>query len=224
MIPLAIDAEDIRVSLQVAGLATLICIVVGLPMAWLLARHRFRGRMLVEVVVTLPLLLPPTVVGYYLLRALGRGSTVGRYLEDELGISIVFTWYGAALAAAVVSIPFLIRTSQAAFEAVDPELEGVAQTLGRSKFGTFWAITFPLAARGIAAGIALAFARAIGEFGATVVVAGNIPGKTRTLPISVYDAVQAGDIDRANLTALLLVGISVASLLVFSWSLLLVRR
>jgi molybdate transport system permease protein len=221
---LAIQPDDIRVSLQVAGLATIICIVVGLPMAWLLARHQFRGRTLVEVVVTLPLLLPPTVVGYYLLRALGRGSPVGRFLEDDLGVSIVFTWYGAALAAAIVSIPFLIRTSQSAFEAVDPELEGVAQTLGRGRLGIFWAITFPLAARGIAAGVVLAFARAIGEFGATVVVAGNIPGRTRTLPISVYDAVQAGDIDRANLTALLLVGISVTSLLVFSWTLLLVRR
>jgi len=198
--------------------------VVGLPIAWLLARHQFRGRTVIEVVVTLPLLLPPTVVGYYLLRAFGRGSPLGRFLEDDLGVSIVFTWYGAALAAAIVSIPFLIRTSQSAFEAVDPELEGVAQTLGRGRLGIFWAITLPLAARGIAAGVVLAFARAIGEFGATVVVAGNIPGRTRTLPISVYDAVQAGDIDRANLTALLLVGISVASLLLFSWSLLLVRR
>ncbi|HEU0073106.1 MAG TPA: molybdate ABC transporter permease subunit [Dehalococcoidia bacterium] len=221
---LPIEPDDIRVSLQVAGLATMICIVVGLPIAWLLARHQFRGRTVIEVVVTLPLLLPPTVVGYYLLRAFGRGSPLGRFLEDDLGVSIVFTWYGAALAAAIVSIPFLIRTSQSAFEAVDPELEGVAQTLGRGRLGIFWAITLPLAARGIAAGVVLAFARAIGEFGATVVVAGNIPGRTRTLPISVYDAVQAGDIDRANLTALLLVGISVASLLLFSWSLLLVRR
>ena len=220
----AIQPEDIRVSLQVAGLSTLICIVVGLPLAWLLARYRFRGRMLLEIAVTLPLVLPPTVVGYYLLRALGRGSTVGRFLEDELGLSVVFTWYGAALAAAIVSIPFLIRTAQAAFELVDPELEQVAQTLGRSRLGVFRAITFPLAARGIAAGIALAFARAIGEFGATVVLAGNIPGKTRTLPISVYDAVQAGDIARANATALVLIGISLASLLVFSWSLVLVRR
>jgi molybdate transport system permease protein len=219
-----IDAADVRVSLQVACLATLLCIVAGLPLAWLLARYRFPGRALLEIAVTLPLVLPPTVVGYYLLRALGRGSQVGRFLEDELGVSIVFTWYGAALAAAIVSIPFLIRTCQSAFEAVDPELEGVAQTLGRSRFGVFWAITFPLASRGIAAGIALAFARAIGEFGATVVIAGNIPGKTRTLPISVYDAVQAGDIDRANVTALLLIGISLASLLVFSWSIFLVRR
>lgn len=220
----AIQPEDIRVSLQVAGLSTLICIVVGLPLAWLLARYRFRGRVLLEIAVTLPLVLPPTVVGYYLLRALGRGSTVGRFLEDELGLSVVFTWYGAALAAAIVSIPFLIRTAQAAFELVDPELEQVAQTLGRSRLGVFRAITLPLAARGIAAGIALAFARAIGEFGATVVLAGNIPGKTRTLPISVYDAVQAGDIARANATALVLIGISLASLLVFSWSLVLVRR
>ena len=220
----AIQAEDVRVSLQVAGLATLLCIVAGLPLAWVLARHRFPGRTLLEIAVTLPLVLPPTVVGYYLLRALGRGSPAGRFLEDELGISIVFTWYGAALAAAIVSIPFLIRASQSAFEAVDPELERVAQTLGRSRLGVFRAITLPLAARGIAAGVALAFARAIGEFGATVVLAGNIPGKTRTLPISVYDAVQAGDIDRANVTALLLIGISLVSLLVFSWSIVLVRR
>jgi molybdate transport system permease protein len=220
----AIQAEDVRVSLQVAGLATLICIFAGLPLAWVLARHRFPGRNLLEIAVTLPLVLPPTVVGYYLLRGLGRGSPVGRFLEDEVGLSIVFTWYGAAIAAAIVSIPFLIRTSQSAFEAVDPELERVAQTLGRSRVGVFRAITLPLAARGIAAGIALAFARAIGEFGATVVLAGNIPGKTRTLPISVYDAVQAGDIDRANVTALLLIGISIVSLLVFSWSIVLVRR
>jgi molybdate transport system permease protein len=220
----AIQPDDIRVSLQVAGLATLICVLLGLPLAWLLARHRFPGRTLVEILVTLPLVLPPTVVGYYLLRGLGRGSAPGRFLEDELGLSLVFTWYGAAIAAAIVSIPFLVRTSQAAFELVDPELEQVAQTLGRSRLGVFWAITLPLAARGIFAGIALAFARAIGEFGATVVVAGNIPGETRTLPISVYDAVQAGDIDRANATALVLIGISLASLLAFSWSMLLVRR
>ena len=220
----ALQPEDIRVSVQVAGLATLLCVIAGLPLAWVLARHRFPGRTLLEIAVTVPLVLPPTVVGYYLLRALGRSSPVGRFLEEELGISIVFTWYGAALAAAIVSIPFLIRTAQSAFEAVDPELERVAQTLGRSRLGVFRAITLPLAARGIAAGVALAFARAIGEFGATVVLAGNIPGKTRTLPISVYDAVQAGDIDRANVTALLLIGISLLSLLVFSWSIVLVRR
>jgi molybdate transport system permease protein len=136
----------------------------------------------------------------------------------------VFSWVGAALAAMVVSIPFLIRTAQSAFESVDPVLEKVAETLGRGRFDVFRLITLPLAGRGIAAGVALAFARAIGEFGATIVVAGNIAGETRTLPISVYDAVQAGDTERANATALLLIGISVTSLLVFSWSTRLLRR
>jgi molybdate transport system permease protein len=220
----ALPAEDIQVSLKVAGLATLLCVAIGLPLAWALARYRFRGRMALEAMVTLPLVLPPTVVGYYMLEALGRGSPLGRFLEDELGVRFVFSWVGAALAATIVSIPFLIRTAQSAFEAVDPALERVAMTLGRTRVDVFRLITLPLAIRGIAAGIALAFARAIGEFGATVVVAGNIPGETRTLPISVYDAVQAGDTARANETALLLIGISLASLLVFGWSTRLVRR
>lgn len=216
--------DDIRVSMQVAGLSTVLCIALGLPLAWVLARYRFKGRALLEALVILPLVLPPTVVGYYMLRALGRGSPVGSFLEEELGLRFVFSWVGAALAAMVVSIPFLIRTAQSAFESVDPVLEKVAETLGRGRFDVFRLITLPLAGRGIAAGVALAFARAIGEFGATIVVAGNIAGETRTLPISVYDAVQAGDTERANATALLLIGISVTSLLVFSWSTRLLRR
>ena len=220
----AIDASDIIITLQVATLATLLSIVVGTPLAWVLARYRFRGRALVEALTTLPLVLPPTVVGYYLLRALGRSSALGRFLEEDLGVRLVFTWQGAAIAAAVLSAPLLIRTAQSAFEQVDPELERVAATLGRSRIGVFFSITLPLAMRGVAAGIALAFARAAGEFGATVMVAGNIPGETRTLPIAVYDAVQAGDIARANATALLLVSISLACLLLFSWSTLRFRR
>jgi len=220
----AIDASDIIITLQVATLATLLSIVVGVPLAWVLARYRFRGRAIVEALTTLPLVLPPTVVGYYLLRALGRSSASGRFLEDDLGVRLVFTWQGAAIAAAILSMPLLIRTAQSAFEQVDPELEQVAATLGRSRVSVFFSITLPLAMRGVAAGIALAFARAAGEFGATMMVAGNIPGKTRTLPIAIYDAVQAGDIARANATALLLVGISLACLLLFSWTTLLFRR
>ena len=221
---IGVPFDDIRVSMQVAGLSTVLCIALGLPLAWVLARYRFKGRALLEALVILPLVLPPTVVGYYMLRALGRGSPVGSFLEEELGLRFVFSWVGAALAAMVVSIPFLIRTAQSAFESVDPVLEKVAETLGRGRFDVFRLITLPLAGRGIAAGVALAFARAIGEFGATIVVAGNIAGETRTLPISVYDAVQAGDTERANATALLLIGISVTSLLVFSWSTRLLRR
>jgi molybdate transport system permease protein len=220
----AIDPADVRITMQVATLATLLCIVVGMPIAWGLARYRFRGRALVEALVTLPLIMPPTVVGYYLLRSLGQGSPIGRFLSDELGVRLVFTWYGAALAAAVLSVPLLIRTAQAAFEQVDPELERVAATLGRSPVAVFFSVTLPLSVRGVSAGIALAFARASGEFGATVMVAGNIPGETRTLPISVYDAVQAGDSARANETALLLIFMTLVSLLIFSWATLLIRR
>ncbi len=220
----AIDASDVIITLQVATLATLLSVVAGTPLAWILARYRFRGRAIVEALTTLPLVLPPTVVGYYLLRALGRSSAFGRFLEEGLGVRLVFTWQGAAIAAAVLSAPLLIRTAQSAFEQVDPELERVAATLGRSRVGVFFSITLPLAMRGVAAGIALAFARAAGEFGATVMVAGNIPGETRTLPIAVYDAVQAGDIARANATALLLVSISLTCLLLFSWSTLRFRR
>lgn len=211
----SIHPDDVRISLQVAGLATLLCIVVGVPLAWALARYRFRGHDLVTAVVTLPLVLPPTVVGYYLLRAFGRTSPLGRFLEHELGVRLVFTWEGAALGAAVLSAPLLIRTAQAAFESVDRELERVAATLGRSRLEIFFTVTLPLAMRGVAAGVALAFARALGEFGATVMIAGNIPGKTRTMSVSVYDAVQAGDLARANATALLLLGISLVSLLAF---------
>lgn len=212
----AIDPTDVRITLQVAGLATALCIAGGIPLAWTLARLRFPGRGLVEALVTLPLVLPPTVAGYYLLRGLGRSSPLGRFLEDDLGTSLVFTWQGAAIGAAILSAPLLIRTAQTAFEQVDPELERVAATLGRSRLAIFATVTFPLAVRGIGAGVALAFARAAGEFGATVMVAGNIPGKTRTLSIAIYDAVQAGDLERANATALLLMGISALSLLAFT--------
>lgn len=221
---LGVDATDLRLTLQVAGGATLLCIIVGLPVAWLLARREFRGKSVVEALVMLPMVLPPTVVGYYMLRSLGRSSPIGRFLEEEVGFRVVFTWQGAAIAAAVLSIPLLIRTAQAGFAEVDPELERVAASLGRRPIGVFFAVTLPLAFRGVAAGVALAFARAAGEFGATVMVAGNIPGKTRTLPITVYDAVQAGDTDRANAAALVLIVVTLSSLMLFSWLALFVRK
>lgn len=221
--PGGIDPADVRITLQVATLATAVCVAFGVPVAWALARYRFPGHAFVEALVTLPLILPPTIVGYYLLRAFGQGSPAGRFL-DEIGIRLVFTWWGAAIAASVLSAPLLIRTAQAAFERIDPELERVAATLGRTPAGIFRDVTLPLAVRGVAAGVALAFARAAGEFGATIMVAGNIPGETRTLPVSVYDAVQAGDIARANATALLLIAITLSVLLFFTWATLLVAR
>lgn len=219
-----VDLVDLRLTIQVAVVATLLCMAIGIPVAWVLARYSFPGKVIVEALATLPLVLPPTVVGYYILRSVGRGSSVGRFLEDEIGVRLVFTWEGAAIAAAILSVPLLIRSAQAGFAEVDPELERVAATLGRRPLAVFFTITLPLAFRGVAAGIALAFARAAGEFGATVMVAGNIPGKTRTMPVAVYDAVQAGDLERANATALVLILMSISSLIVFSYLTFLVRR
>jgi molybdate transport system permease protein len=166
----------------------------------------------------LPLVLPPTVVGYYLLTALGRNSGFGRFLEDDLGIRLVFTWQGAGIAAAVMALPLLVMTARPAFEGVDPDLERVALTLGRSRLAVFFTITLPLASPGVLAGIALTFARAIGEFGATLMVAGSIPGRTRTMPLAVYDAVQSGDKGLANTLALVLTLTSMAMLAVFGWT------
>ena len=214
----SVDLTALRLSFQVAGLATGLCLVVGLPLAWFLARRRFWGRDVLAAAATLPLVLPPSVLGYYLLIALGRSSAFGRFLEDRLGIQLVFTWQGAGVAAAVVALPLLIRSAQAAFETIDPELEKVGLTLGRSPLAVFLTITLPLASRGVVAGVALAFARALGEFGATLMVAGNIPGRTQTMPLAVYDAAQAGDMGTANTLALVLTLSSMMTLAFFGWA------
>jgi molybdate transport system permease protein len=188
-------------------------LLVGLPLALFLARTRFRGRDLLSAVVLLPLVLPPTVLGYYLLVVLGRQGPVGRLLEGSLGFTLVFTWQAAVLASAVVSMPLLVRAAQAAFESIDPKLEDAARTLGRSELNLFLTVTVPLAWRGILAGTVLAFARALGEFGATLMVAGNIPGRTQTLPVAIYDAVQAGNMEMANALVLMITVAGIAALL-----------
>ncbi len=197
-----LDLFPLWLSLRVAAVATVVVLVLGLPAAWLLARAHFRGRELLSAAITLPMVLPPTVLGYYLLVALGRQGPVGRLLEQNLGITLVFTWWAAVVASCIVSLPLLIRPAQAAFEAINPNLENAARTLGRSERSIFLTVTVPLAWRGILAGTALAFARALGEFGATLMVAGNIPGSTQTMPIAIYDAVQSGNLDLANLLVL----------------------
>ena len=212
------DLTALRLSLQVAGLATGLCLVVGIPLAWVLARRRSWLTEVLAAAALLPLVLPPTVVGYYLLTALGRNSGFGRFLEDDLGIRLVFTWQGAGIAAAVMALPLLVMTARPAFESVDPDLERVALTLGRSRLAVFFTITLPLASPGVLAGIALTFARAMGEFGATLMVAGSIPGRTRTMPLAVYDAVQSGDMALANTLALVLTLTSMAMLAVFGWT------
>jgi molybdate transport system permease protein len=194
----------LALTLRVAALATLLAFAAGVPLAWLLARRRFPGRDLLGVLVLLPMVLPPTVLGYYLLVAVGRGSLVGRAAE-ALGVGrIVFTPAGAVLAAFVAALPFLTRAAQAGFEGVDRTYEEAARTLGRTELAVFATVTVPLAWRGIVAGVALGFARATGEFGATLMVAGNIPGRTQTASIAIYDAVQAGRMADAHLLALLL--------------------
>ncbi|MDH4101568.1 MAG: molybdate ABC transporter permease subunit, partial [Nitrospirota bacterium] len=161
-----IDLFPLYLSLKVAVTATILTLAAGLPLSYLLARKRFPGRELLDTLVAMPLVLPPTVLGYYLLVALGRQSPIGQMLENWFGVTLVFTWWGAAVAAFVVSLPLLVKSARTAIEEVDPRLEDAARTLGRSEWDVLRTITLPLAWRGIGAGLALAFARALGEFGA----------------------------------------------------------
>jgi molybdate transport system permease protein len=206
------DSFPVWLSLQVSLTATLLTLVAGVPLAWLLARCRFPGRDVVGALIVVPLVLPPTVLGYYLLLVIGRRGPVGRML-DGLGVELAFTWRAAVLAACVGSIALLIRSAQAGFETVDPRLEQAARTLGRSEWSIFWSVSLPLAWRAVLAGTVLAFCRAMGEFGITLMVAGSIPGRTQTLPLAIYDRVQAGAMDEANglalLSVLLVVGLLV---------------
>ena len=198
------DLFPVGLSLQVALVSTALAVVIGVPVAWGLARLRFWGRDLLSVLVLVPMLLPPTVLGYYLLQIVGRQSAIGSFLESVFSFSLVFHWSGAVLAAFVSSVPFLIRTAQAGFESVDPAYEEAARTLGRTEVGVFRTITIPLAWKAVLAGVAMAFARAMGEFGATLMVAGNVPGRTQTMPIAIYDAVQSNQIGDAQVLVLLL--------------------
>lgn len=210
------DWFPVLLSLRVAFFSMLLVLVTGVPLAWVLARSNIPGRDLLSSLVTLPMILPPTVLGYYLLLLLGRQSLLGNFLQEHFGISLVFTWQAAVLAAAVASMPLMTRTVQASLEAVDIELEDVARTLGCSEIAIFFTVTIPLTWKGIIAGLVLAFARSMGEFGATLMVAGNIPGKTQTLSIAIYDAVQQGETGLANLLVLLISGITVVVLLLLS--------
>jgi molybdate transport system permease protein len=205
-------------TLKVAAWATLLAGVAGVAAGLLLAKRRFPGRDVVDALLLLPMVLPPTVLGYYLLVAFGRRSALGHWLETHLGIELIFTWQGAVAASAVVAFPLVFKAARTAFEAVDRNLENAGRTLGYGEWTVFTRVTLPLAWRGIVAGAMLAFARAIGEFGATLMVAGNIPGRTQTMSIAIYEAVHAGDDALANALVLiasvvciaLLVGASVA--------------
>ena len=204
MPPAGFDLTAFWLSLRVASGATLLSALLGLPAAFLLARKRVRFRVFWESATLLPLVLPPTVLGYYLLVAFGKRSPLGRGFHALTGDDLVFTAWGATVAACLVSVPLLLRTAQAAFADVDPELLEMARTQGATEPQIFRCLILPLARRGIAAGIGLAFARSLGDFGATLMVAGDIPGVTRTMPLAIYNAVAADDNRAAACYAMLL--------------------
>ncbi|PLZ90229.1 molybdate ABC transporter permease subunit [Fischerella thermalis CCMEE 5198] len=187
-------------SLQVTALATVLLLVFGMGLAIFLARVRFPGELIISTVLNLPLVLPPSVIGFYLLLALGRGSPI----LEWFGIDILFTWQAAAIASAIVALPLIVEAARAAILDVNPELEAAARTLGDSEIKVLWRVTLPLARSGILAGFILAVARALGEFGATLMVAGNIPERTQTLPLAIYDAVQNQEYGKANLMVLVM--------------------
>jgi molybdate transport system permease protein len=200
--------QPLLLSLQVTAIATALLFLIGLVLALLLVRGNFRGKTLLETLISLPLVLPPSVVGYYLLLLLGRSSPV----VEWFGWQILFTWAAAVIASTVVGLPLMVQSAQAAIAGVDPKLENAARTLGSSELAVLWRVTLPLARRGILAGLVLGAARALGEFGATLMVAGNIPGRTQTLPLAIYDAVQNRQYALANQMVLVMTVVAFAML------------
>lgn len=203
--------EPLKLSFLVVTVATVIIATLGLALGLLLAKGRFRGQELLASLFTLPLVLPPTVSGYYLIVLLGRHGLIGETVYKLTGWTIAFTWQAAVVAATVLALPLMVLSARAAIESVNPQYEIASYTLGKSQLVTFFRITLPLARRGILAGIVLSFTRALGEFGATFMLAGNIPGRTQTMPLAIYEAVISGQDKRAQILALILTGVSVAA-------------
>ena len=213
--PSPIELEALFLSLTVAFWSVLITLPLGLFTAWLLARKNFYGRALVNGIIHLPLVLPPVVVGFFLLAMLGQQGPIGQFLYNVFGITIIFTWQGAAIASAIMSFPLMVRAIRISIENVDTKLEAAARTLGASPFKVFYSIMLPLIFPGILAGILLAFARSLGEFGATITFVSNIPGETRTLPLAIYSLVQTPGGETGALRLVLLsVIISLVALLI----------
>jgi molybdate transport system permease protein len=199
---------SVRLSLQVAAVSTALIMLTGIPVAYFLARKDFRGKELIDVLCTLPLVLPPTVTGYYLIILFGRNGFIGRVIYEWTGWSIMFTWYAAVLASFIVALPLMIKTTRAAIESVDKNLINASYTLGHSEFDTALKVILPLAKRGIVAGTVLSFARAMGEFGATLMLAGNLPGRTDTMPIAIYSLAGSGEWSQAHFMVLLMTAMS----------------
>jgi molybdate transport system permease protein len=207
------DAQPLLLTLRVAGVATLLALAAGVALGWVFARTRLPGRSVLEAICMLPLVLPPTVLGYALLVAMGRRSALGAWLREHFDYTVIFHWHGAVIASALVALPLVLKGASTAFAGVDRQLEAAARTLRQGRLRVFLRVTMPLAWPGILAGTLLAFARAMGEFGASLMLAGSIPGQTQTASMAIYDAVQAGRDDVALLLSLVLAAVSVAILL-----------
>jgi len=203
-----IDWFPLWLSLRVAFVSTAVAFVVGLWLAYILANREFRGKEVLDAAVTLPLVLPPTVLGYYLLVLLAGNSPLGKLWENVFGSPLVFTWKAAVVAALLHALPLLVKSARAALESVDRSLERAARNLGASEWRLFWRVTLPLARRSIFAAVALAFARSLGDFGVTLMVAGNIPGRTQTVAVAIYDAVEAGNTALARTLVLVISGVA----------------
>lgn len=212
----AVNWFPLVLSLKVAAMATLGGMAIGLPLAYYLSKSSGKLADLLDAVLTLPVVLPPTVLGYYLLVLLGRQSPLGQFLEERLHIMLVFTPAGAVIAALVVSVPLLIKTARSAFAAIDRDLIHAARLLGRSERDIFFAVQVPLAWRGLLSGIILTFARALGDFGTTLMVSGNIPHKTTTMPIAIYDALLAGNTALANTLVAVMTVVALTALFVLN--------
>ena len=207
----------VALSIRVALVAVLISLPFGVAVGWLLARREFRGKWLVETLVNLTLVLPPVVTGYLLLRVFGRQSWLGSWLEATLGVQIAFTWWAAAIASGALGFPLMVRAIRLAFRGVDTRLEDAARSLGSSRFDAFWRVSLPLARGGIIAGAVLAFARSLGEFGATITFAGNIPGVSQTLPLAVFSEMNRADGDGTLRLAIVSVILAAAALATSEW-------
>lgn len=208
------DLSPLFLSLKVASISTVFVFIVSIALARLMVRRDFYGKSIVDALILLPLVLPPTVIGFALIVLFGVNGPLGILLENLFGFRVVFTWIGAAIASFVVSLPLMYQSALAAFEKVDPRWENVGRTMGVSEWRIFRTITFPLAWPGILAGIILAFARAIGEFGATLMIAGYIPGLTETIPLAIYFAYEAGQMDKALFWVIVISSLGVAAI---SW-------
>ena len=216
--------DAIVISLQVAFVATLINLPIALLLSWLVVKKRIRGAFLLDILASLPLAVPPVVVGYMLLLMFGRHGPLGRALEVVLGWELVFTWFAAAIAAAIVSFPLTARAIMVAMQGVDDRIERSARSLGAGPLRVVFTITLPLAYRGILAGVLLGFVRAVSEFGATIVVAGNIRGKTQTLPLAIYHNVQLGRDGEAMILVAISIALAIAALAIHNWLVARTRR